>query len=292
MPFKLKHVFKAPAKVVREINRGLSHIPVVGPVIVPVASAVAVVASAGALAPVIATATGMSMTAATVVACATSSAIVTGCNGGGDSDIVKSAVTGGITSGVGSVLKEASVVAEVATKAVSGAVIAEINDSNPIRGAITGAIAPIIGEISKPIESPIETNVITSVVKSCINKTDVTTDVISTMLTDTIVGEISPKTGYAAGDKQSEKKGYVSSVDGSICTSEDILYATSAENTDKAFPILAPIHGLSIATKKVRNECELKNLSHLEGEEPYEKPIVIEIVEALTDEYARIRSGN
>lgn len=113
MGFKLKHVFKGPSKVVREIGRsGLfgqrgENFRVlgvkVGKDLVPVVQAAAVVATVAFAGPALAGATGMTTTAAAITTGAVGNAVVASASGGNESAFTKALVVGGASGAVGAV---------------------------------------------------------------------------------------------------------------------------------------------------------------------------------------------
>ena len=159
MPFKLKQVFKGPAKVLNAVgesgvfgkrNDDFRVLGIkVGKDLAPVVQTAAVVAAVVVGGPALAASTGLTTTGAMVVTGAAANASVTGLSGGNEKAVCNATVVGGISGATGAVVQSLPTVsAQVAVSAASGAVCAEISGGNPVVGAVTGAVSASLPNVS------------------------------------------------------------------------------------------------------------------------------------------------
>jgi hypothetical protein len=112
MGFKLKHVFKAPTKILHAAgNAGIfgqrgDHFRVlgikVGKDLVPVVQTAAIVATAAVGGPVLAAETGLSLAASSAIVSTAANATVTGLSGGNEAQVTNAIIVG-MTRPVGDV---------------------------------------------------------------------------------------------------------------------------------------------------------------------------------------------
>ena len=157
---KLKHVFRGPAKVLREVARSgilgtdrngkfrVAGIPI-GQDLVPVIQTGLVITATTMGAPLAATTLGTTTSVGEIVAGSVSNGVITGVSGGTENDVIKSVVIGGATASVSQVVGAMPTLEEkILTSAVGGTIISTCAGENPTQGLIVGALTSAIPKIS------------------------------------------------------------------------------------------------------------------------------------------------
>ena len=155
MPFKIKHVFKGPAKVLNAVgNAGLfgqrgDHFRVagikVGKDLVPVVQGAAVVATVAAGGPALASACAIPEATAIVAVSAGASATVTGLSGGNESQVATACAKGAATAYVGNVANAAATIPEAVTIHVAGNTGIAVATSSNVSEGIVGSLPGVVG---------------------------------------------------------------------------------------------------------------------------------------------------
>lgn len=128
MPFKLKHIFRGPAKVLNEVGKsGIfgqrgDHFRVLGVKIgkdlVPGVKIAAVVLTTAFIDP--------TSTLSTVLTAAASNATVTGLSGGNESQMIKSGASGAASAIIGNMVQDLSIVEKTATYIVASTTVSTV----------------------------------------------------------------------------------------------------------------------------------------------------------------------
>jgi len=155
MGFKLKHVFKGPAKVLNAIGKaGIfgqrgNHFRIlgikVGKDLVPVVQAVTVIATTIVAGPAMVSTFAITEATATICVAATSNGVVTGLSGGNESQVTKAVVQGAATAYIGNLATAASTIPEAVTIHVAGNTAVNLSTGSSLDQAIITSLPGAVG---------------------------------------------------------------------------------------------------------------------------------------------------